>query len=258
MQPFRQPTIESYGFTDTGCVRTENQDRFLIEDRLGFYVVADGMGGHRHGELAAELAVSTLRYYLESSHERSDITWPFGYSFDLSIDSNRLVTGIRLANRQVWRRAEEKPEYAGMGTTIAAVLIHERRAAVANVGDSRVYLFREGDFRQLTVDDTWISEILQRGQSGTEYANHPLRNVLTQAAGSQNDVAVHTSEIDLNDGDVLLLSSDGLHGVVQQGHIRDLLATGAPVETLANRLLEAARTEGAPDNLSCIVLRQRG
>ena len=93
--------FESYGVSDTGCVRSENQDRILVDHSSGLFMVADGMGGHRHGEIAAELAVSTLRYYVETSRESFDATWPFGFDFDLSIDANRLATGIQLANQQV-------------------------------------------------------------------------------------------------------------------------------------------------------------
>jgi protein phosphatase len=246
--------ISSCGLSDTGCVRTDNQDRLLVDDELGFYAIADGMGGHSHGEVAAELAISTMRYYLESSHDRADISWPFGFDFDLSVDSNRLITAIRLANHQVWKRAEEKPEYAGMGTTVAALLIHDNQAAVANVGDSRVYLFRNGDLKQITTDDTWLNAILQRGPNYAQLRSHPLRNMLTQAAGSQSDVSVHNAALEVQAGDLLLLSSDGLHGVVEDEEIRGILAAGGSIEELATRLLGAARTQGAPDNVSCILL----
>lgn len=250
--------IHSHGFSDSGCVRTENQDRILIDQELGLYVIADGMGGHHHGEMAAELAISTLRFYVESSHDRSDVTWPYGYSFELGMDSNRLVTGIRLTNRQVWKRAEEKPECTGMGTTVAAMLVTESRAAVGNVGDSRVYLLRGGEWKQLTIDDTWISEVLRHGPGQTELLNHPMRNVLTQAAGSQHDVNVHACEFELRDRDLLVMSSDGLHGVVPDSRMRELISADAPLEEIGERLLEAARAEGGPDNVSVILLRYTG
>ncbi len=145
-----------------------------------------------------------------------------------------------------------------MGTTIAAALIDAPHAAVANVGDSRVYLFRAGDLRQITTDDTWINEILSRGSGATDFLNHPMRNVLTQAAGSQREVSVHTFEFELEKGDVLLLSSDGLHGVVQAPQVCEVLASGGAPHGMAERLLESARTEGAPDNVSCILVRYRG
>jgi protein phosphatase len=249
--------IDSLSFTDPGCVRSDNQDRVLIDSELGFYVVADGMGGHRHGELAAELAVSSMRYYLQSSHDRSDITWPFGYDFEMSIDCNRLATAVRLANRHVWKRAEEGPEYAGMGTTIAAALIDQNGAAIANVGDSRVYLFRNRQLEQLTTDDTWINAVLRRGGVDVDAVSHPMRNVLTQAAGSQNEVHVHVAEIGLESGDLLMISSDGLHGVVRAASLCEILSAGGTLEFMGHQLLEAARTEGAPDNIACVLVRIR-
>jgi protein phosphatase len=249
--------IDSYGFTDPGCVRSDNQDRLLIDGELGFYVVADGMGGHRHGELAAELAISTMRYYLQSSHDRSDITWPFGYDFEMSIDSNRLATAVRLANRHVWKRAEEGPEYAGMGTTIAAALMHESGAAVGNVGDSRVYLFRNRRLEQLTTDDTWINAVLRRGGVDVDSVSHPMRNVLTQAAGSQNEVNVHITELPLESGDLLMISSDGLHGVVRPATLCEVLSAGGALDFIGTQLLEAARAEGGPDNSAGILIRIR-
>lgn len=247
--------ISSYGLTDTGSLRAENQDRLLVDDELGFYVVADGMGGHRHGEVAAELAIATMRYYLESSHDRADVSWPFGYDFELSVDSNRLTTAIRLANRQVWKRAEEKPEYAGMGTTIAAVLIHDGQAAVANVGDSRVYLFRDGHLEQVTTDDTWINAVLLHGTPEAQLRNHPMRNVLTQAAGSQHDVSVHNVNFETREGDLVLISSDGLHGTLAESEVRDILAAGGALDAMGGRFLKAVTEQGAPDNISCVLLR---
>ena len=246
--------IVSYGLSDVGCVRTSNEDRFLMDDQLGLYVVADGMGGHRHGELAAELAISTTKYYIESSHDRGDVSWPFGYEFALSVDSNRLATAIRLANHQVWKRAEEKPETVGMGTTIAAVLSDGAQAAIGNVGDSRIYRFRSGELEQISTDDTWINTLLQRGESAPQFRNHPMRNVLTQAAGSSSEIVVHSFDVELQKGDLLLLCSDGLHGVVPENELRDHLATGGALPELATRLIEAARTLGAPDNVTCVLL----
>src|ERR1022692_2037613 len=135
--------IEAFGKTDRGCVRTENEDRILVDDALGLYLVCDGMGGSKRGDIAAELAADAVRYYIDASRDRYDVSWPFGYAFELSLDANRLATGVRLANRHVWRRAEQDLELAGMGTTIAAVLIGDGRAVVGNVGDTRVYLSRE-------------------------------------------------------------------------------------------------------------------
>ena len=101
--------IDSHGITDIGCIRKNNEDRILINDSLGLFIVADGMGGHTHGEMAAELGIACMQHYIESSRDRLDVTWPFGYNFDLSIDANLMITAIQLANRQVWRQADHSP-----------------------------------------------------------------------------------------------------------------------------------------------------
>ena len=161
--------IESYGLCDVGLVRKQNQDRILIDDSVGLFVVADGMGGHVHGEIAAQEALTAIQFYIDSSRERFDVSWPFGYSFDLSIDANRITTGIHLANRRVRQQAQRAPDTTGMGTTVAAVLVNESHAVVANVGDSRVYLYRQGDFVGKPVGD----EVGEKSED--KKGNHPLR-----------------------------------------------------------------------------------
>jgi PPM family protein phosphatase len=247
--------FDSYGVTDTGCVRSENQDRILLDHSTGLFMVADGMGGHRHGEIAAELAVATLRYYVETSRDRFDATWPFGYDFELSTDANRLATGIQLANQHVWTQAQQTPECAGMGTTIAAILLSDEKTVVGNVGDSRVYLFRSGVLKQISYDDTYVNAIAEREGPGTiDVANSTMRNVLTQAAGSEKAVKVHIAEQKLETGDLYLICSDGLHGVIGDAAIRSILATGGDVETTARHLTETARVHGGPDNISVVLL----
>lgn len=246
--------FESYGVSDVGCVRSENQDRILIDHGAGLFMVADGMGGHRHGEIAAEIAVSSLRYYVETSRESFDATWPYGYDFDLSVDANRLATGIQLANQQVWNHAQATPECAGMGTTIAAILLGDEKTVVGNVGDSRVYLYRHSELKQLSYDDTYVNAMAAREGSSFDAANSPMKNVLTQAAGSEQTVKVHISEQKLMTGDVYLICSDGLHGVIGDAAIRSILATGSDVESTARRLNELARMNGGPDNISVVLL----
>jgi protein phosphatase len=185
--------LESSGMTDKGCVRDANEDRILLNPSLGLFAVCDGMGGHRRGEVAADIAIATMQYYLDASRDRFDVTWPFGYDFDLSIDANRLITAIRLANRQVWRHAEQSLECAGMGSTIAAVLVDGNSIVAGNAGDTRVYL----------------------------------------------------------------RASDGLHGVVGDDAIRSILLSDPTPETCSRRLIETARTAGAPDNVSVVVLEYK-
>jgi protein phosphatase len=249
-------TVESYGLTDPGSVRTENQDRILLEPALGLFAVCDGMGGHRHGGLAAEIAVSAIQHFLMASQDNLDVTWPFGYNFAWSVDANRLVTSIKLANRMVCRRAGEAVEHAGMGTTVAAALVQPEQAVVANVGDSRVYRMRSNMLAQLSTDDTMVASLAQQGLlSSQELNNHPMRNILTQAAGSQEEVDVHLWEDLAETGDRFLLCSDGLYGVVSDDAIRQALECDDPLEVCARRLLDAAIQGGSPDNVAVVLLR---
>jgi PPM family protein phosphatase len=250
-------TIDAHGVTDIGCVRERNEDRILVDDTHGLYIVADGMGGHSHGEMAAELAIATIRHYVESSSDRFDVTWPFGYNFDLSVDANRLVNAVQLANRHVWRQAESAPEYSGMGTTVAVAIVTGNRITIGNVGDSRVYLWRDGSLRQLTVDDTWVKAISGRGAGHMDAFTHPLRSFLTQAVGSKDVVDVHISEEDLTGGDLVILTSDGIHGFIKDHDIASCFCACEPLEQMAATLLEKAKAAGGTDNLSVMLLAPR-
>lgn len=248
--------VESFGVSDPGSVRTENQDRIVVDPAFGLYAVCDGMGGHRHGGLAAEIAVAAMRHFLEASQERLDVTWPFGYDFSLSADANRLVTSVKLANRMVWRRAEEAVEHAGMGTTVAAALADVEQVIIANVGDSRVYRARGGKLSQLSVDDTMVANLAQQGiLTLEEISTHPMRNILTQAAGAQQDVAVHLIEETPQPEDRYLICSDGLYGVVSDQSIHDHMAVDGELSEGATALIQEAIRAGAPDNVSIVVLR---
>ena len=251
--------IRIYGTTDTGCVRKNNEDRFLIDESAGLCVLADGMGGHGHGEIAAELAVRASHQFLISSKEQFDLTWPFGYDYLRTLDENRVITAVQLANRQVWKTMQARPECAGMGATIVALTVRDGRSTIGSVGDSRAYLLRDGQMTQLTVDDSWVSDLVQAGALSEQDARlHSMRNVLTQAVGTHKVLDVHTCEQLLFDGDVLLLTTDGIHGVVEPATVRSILFTYPDVRVAAEQLVRAARDNGAPDNATCIVLRYRG
>ena len=247
----------SYSVTDPGSVRPHNEDRILRKDDLGLYVVCDGIGGRRRGELAAEIATATVAKYIESSRNPMDVTWPYGFNLQLSLAANRLLTAARLANRQVWRRSEESLDCLGMGTTISAVLIDGADAAVVNVGDSRAYLCRHGGLRQLTVDDTIGAASGSSSTSGEDAMYPQLRGVLTRAAGSHETVEVHLTQVRLETGDRLLLCSDGLHGVLDEARIATLLEGDKTVESATAALLEEVLSSGAPDNVSIMLVEYR-
>ena len=247
--------VQSFGLSDPGLVRTSNQDRILVDDALGLYLVADGVGGHSHGEAAAELAINAGQYYVRASRDAFEITWPFGYDVHRSLNENRLMTAIQLANQQLCRLKATSPEHAGSGSTIVGVLIEGARAAVGNVGDSRVYLMRQGALTQLTIDDTWVGQLVRGGAiTEAQARSHSMRHVVTQAVGLES-IEVHCSEEQLVDGDLLLLTTDGVHGIVEPDVLGSILTNCRSLEEGAKQLIEAALDGGGPDNASCILLK---
>jgi len=247
--------IQAQGCSDTGVVRTSNQDRILLDEALGVYLIADGMGGHGHGEIAAELAVESAHQYVRASRESADVTWPFGFDVKRSTDENRLMTAFQLANHHVWRRTEETPEYAGMGTTLVGAIIRDGQLAVGNVGDSRIYLIRQGRMEQITTDDTWVGNLIRNGSLTEDQARtHSMRHVLTQAVGSARPVEVRTSLHPLEDGDRILLTTDGVHGVIEEDRLAALVSH-PDFEHIVPGIIQAAHDQGAPDNASCILVR---
>lgn len=247
--------LQSFGLSDPGLVRTSNQDRILVDDALGLYLVADGVGGHSHGEAAAELAVSAGQYYIQLSRDALDITWPFGYDVNRSMNENRLMTAVQLANRQLCNLKATSPDHASAGSTLVGVLVEDSRATVCNVGDSRTYLLRQDKLTQLTIDDTWVGELVRGGAiTEAQARNHSMRHVVTQAVGLET-IEVHASEHQLQNQDLLLLTSDGIHGVVEDSVICSILAGCRNLEDGARRLVRAALDGGGPDNASCILLR---
>jgi PPM family protein phosphatase len=249
--------IRAYGVSDTGRVRKTNEDRFVSDQELRLFAVADGMGGHRAGEVASQLAIEALTAFIRQSGKDDDPTWPYGVDPQLSFDGNRLRTAICLANRRVFRAAETSDDYAGMGTTIVGVLVNGAHVAIGSVGDSRIYLLSDGTLEQLTVDDSWAARILAQDTTmqADEIAQHPMRNVLTNVLGARDSIDVHVAERTLAGGDVLLLCSDGVHGVLPAAAIQQLLEETPDVEQAPRKLVDAALERGTRDNLTALVIR---
>ena len=251
-------TFEAHGVTHVGRVRTANQDRILVLPEIGCFAVWDGMGGQRCGDVAAEIGVTVFRHYIESSRHPSEVTWPFGYNISLSLDANRLLTSIRLANRQVASRADQDLKCAGMGTTVAAVLCRDNRIALANVGDSRVYRFRGGELQQLSVDDTMAGLMVSKGVIDPQnVSDHPMRGILTQAVGSHGELDIHLREEDVEPHDRVMLCSDGLYGAVNASAISECLSSTAPVSKRVAELIERALDANVSDNVSVILIEYK-
>jgi protein phosphatase len=237
-------TVRAYGATHTGRVRASNEDSYLVGDAV--FAVADGMGGHQAGEIASDAALEPLRALdIPSMTEPADV-------------GDALATAVRQANTLVVERAQSDPSLEGMGTTLTAIAIREGRLHLAHVGDSRAYLLRENEkISQLTTDHTLVERLIQEGRlSRDEAATHPQRNVITRAIGHEATVEVEVlPPIMLQDGDQILLCSDGLSGPVDDERISSILAGTADGEAAVDGLLAEANAAGGPDNITAVLLR---
>ena len=250
--------IGSFGVSEAGA-RQSNEDCFFADDELALFVVADGMGGHLAGEVASRLAVESIENFIRRSEDASDLSWPCGIDGELTLDGNRVRTAIYLANRRVHRAAESSEDYTGMGTTVVCALIRNGLLTVGHVGDSRLYLMANGALRQLTTDDTWIAALASSGTADpAALANHPMRHVLTNVLGANEQVDIHVSEHPLAGGEVLLLCSDGVHDVLDAHHLTALLSTACDPRTLSCAVVEAACQRGTHDNVTAVLVRHGG
>jgi protein phosphatase len=235
--------LEAYAVSDPGKVRAENQDAWRIVPELGLYLLADGMGGARGGERASSLAVDSVTDNLRKAGTR---------------DAAALLHAVEEANERVLNEASRDPNLDGMGTTLVAALeTHDRDIAIASVGDSRAYLLDQGSLRAITEDQTWIHDVGKAlGLDDASLRTHPMRHVLTMAVGVSREIRVRYYALTLKAGDLLLLSSDGLHGVIDDSRIEEILkAPGEPLARLCQRLVDAAHEAGSPDNVTVLLMR---
>lgn len=247
--------ISSFGLSDTGCQRELNEDRILLDPQYNVFMVADGMGGQRCGDRAAEAALQAFQHYFQTTAGRKEITWPFGYDASIPFTQNLMSTAMKLANRRIWRESEASAEYTGMGSTIAAVYVAGDKATIGSVGDSRVYHYRNRTLTTLTKDDSLIARLIESGAiTLEEAANHPMRSVLTEAAGAKENINAQIKELRLLPGDRLMITSDGVHGVVDEATLRRLLDSSKDVQSSVEAIVAEARARGGPDNISCVII----
>ena len=235
--------LEAIGQTDTGKVRSSNQDAFRIFPELGLYLLADGMGGARGGERASMLAVDSVAGALRRIPHR---------------DASALTGAVEEANSKVFAEATADPRLEGMGTTLVAVLeAGPEDLAIVSVGDSRAYIFGAGKLRAITEDQTWVQEVGRPlGLDEASLRTHPMRHVLTMAVGVGTALRYRYYSVALKDGETMLLSSDGLHGVVAVGDIERILAEGGTLDDKCGSLIAAAHAKGSPDNVTVVLLRR--
>jgi protein phosphatase len=251
--------IQAHGLTDPGPVRKTNEDSFFCDPGLQLFIVADGLGGHSAGEVASNLAVETISGFIRRTDDEGEFSWPYGIEPTLTFAGNLLRTAVHLANRRVFRAAERHDEYTGMGTTVVSALFSGRRLAIASAGDSRLYLFAKGVLTQLTRDDTWAATILgeQKGAPGGA-PQRSMRHVLTNVIGAREQADIHMTELDLAGGETLLLCSDGLHGVVDDETLGQILGAGGAPAEITPKLIETALARAVKDNVTAVVVRYEG
>lgn len=234
--------LEATGASDPGCVRSNNEDYFLVAPSIGLYLVADGMGGAQAGETASKLASETV--------------WEIVYQNAGAVTPEMLVNAFEEANRRILAAASANPEMEGMGTTLVAAVDTGRELLIASVGDSRAYLYDNGVLQAITDDQTWVNEVGRRlGLPEDALKTHPMRHVLTMAVGVSQPLRVNTYLLQTAPGMQVLLCSDGLHGIVGEAKLAETLGSDASLEDKGKQLIEAARENGGPDNVTVVLLK---
>lgn len=234
-----------------------NEDTFLVDDEVGLYIVADGMGGQQAGEVASQMTVELMASFIDQSQDSEEITWPFGIDPKLPLDSNRLRTAAKLANRRVWKQADEHDEYLGMGSTIVAALVNDGSLTLCAAGDSRAYRIRGGAIEQLTEDDSWIRVAISEGLASREKASkHPMRNLITKAIGANEELDPQLMELEIEDGDTFLLCSDGVHKAVDDEALLGCASrSDGDLQAAVESILDTAAANGTDDDSTALLLR---
>lgn len=238
--------LKTFSKTDIGRKRKLNQDVvYTSEQPIGklpnLFLVADGMGGHNAGDYASKITVETIVRHIADSAE----TAPMRILEDAICAANTLVRG----------KAEQEPELEGMGTTIVAASCEGRVLHVANVGDSRLYIIGDRKIRQITRDHSWVEEMVRRGGLGREEArNHPDKNIITRAVGAEDTVKIDFFTVNLEEGDMILMCTDGLTNMLEDEEILNVLAVSRDIVEMAEELVRAANEKGGRDNISVILI----
>ncbi|MGD8300934.1 MAG: protein phosphatase 2C domain-containing protein [Desulfobacterales bacterium] len=246
--------IESAGITDIGRRRELNEDSLFYDDGMGLYVVADGMGGHNAGEVASKLVVDTIRDYLNQNSSQDSVKHSIKADDKLSEDARRLLTGIHLSNHVVHQAAQQNEDYRGMGSTVSAVYLTDETFIVANVGDSLVYLIRDGKIELLSVPHTLVAEQAELDPENAELLWNDFKHVLTRAMGVDKFVKADIKEMPFFRNDILVISSDGLTDKATPKEILDLVDNQRS-DRACRKLVDLANARGGEDNITAIVLR---
>lgn len=246
--------VTSFGGSDTGKRRANNEDAYLLNDRMGLYAVADGIGGNEGGEVASRISVETLEEAMPDLLGEKNRTPPEGRLRNADPVRSALQQALALSNRKMRRAMSQNPALSGMGTTLTALLLRDRSAFIAHIGDSRAYLLRSGEFKKLTNDHSFVAEQVRAGVMTPEQArSSPRRHVITRALGIEEEIKPDLAKLALLRGDRLLLCTDGLTEMLNDAEIGRVLAASAPREAV-QRLVAGANDRGGVDNITVVVV----
>lgn len=245
--------------THPGNVRRLNEDCALTRPDIGLIALADGMGGHMAGEVASQRALESLQDFVDKSAAGPESTWPFAIDPNSTPAANRLLTALKVANQSVLEAAGMRLDRTGMGTTLVAGIIESDRFTYTSVGDSRVYLLTEGRLRQLSRDDSLIAMLQeQTGGDPAAIRDHPMRNVLTRVVGVRPELTVTADEQVLHPGDVIMLTSDGLHGAIPHDQLAAIVTDHQSLDATADRLIATALQADGSDNITVVLAAYTG
>lgn len=248
--------VNSAGLTDVGKKRKGNEDAFLLDDKLKLYVIADGMGGHLAGEIASKIVVDTIPDSLHNTHDQpvKDESIKDTNDEDLSVTARMLLSGINLANHEVFSASKAKESCRGMGSTVSAVYFTDQTFIVANVGDSPIYLVHKGEIETISVPHTLLAEQAAIDPDKAKQFESRYKHILTRAIGVKENVQADICEIQSFKNDILIICSDGLSDKVSPEEIRELVQIQAPGEACQS-LVNMANNRGGDDNITVIVIK---
>ena len=249
---------ESAGATDVGRKRTHNEDVYLIREDLGLFIVFDGMGGHSAGEVAAGIAAQTMAEFFEGAQRDPEGTWPYKPDRGQDDFEGRINVAMRLANRRIREAAEQDTKRKNMGTTGVVLWMTPTDTFVGWTGDSRAYLFQKGKLSQVTEDHSLITEMIRAGKlSPSEVESFQYKNVITRAMGPSETVKPDVRRVDMQPGDVMMLCCDGVHGLVKDDQLQQIMASTQNLASCAKVIVDAANANGGTDNITTVLVRRK-
>lgn len=250
---------EAAGATDVGRKRTHNEDVYLIREDLGLFIVCDGMGGHSAGEVAAGIAAQTIADFFEGCQRDPEGTWPYKPDKGQEDDAGRLAVAMRLANRRIREAAEQDAKRKNMGTTGVVLWLNATDTYVGWAGDSRCYRLRDGKLAQVTDDHSLIGEMIRAGKlTPAEVESFQYKNVITRALGPSEIVKPEVRHVDSQSGDIFMLCCDGVHGLMKDEQIQELMVQHQDdLHACAKALVDGANANGGTDNITTVLVRRK-